>query len=380
MLQTRVGNEDWKDLKQWTISRHDLRRPQLSARLVPAELKLKAGDVLLYRAVASDFREPEANMGVGRTWSLTVAAPAKGENPFLAQAKRLYESLEQILALQRQNRNEFDLDAALLSVRQRQEEIRDLTLKLVDQQRNTPGGINAVIAPPDGACQWACWQATQLLEKQDAAVLDHVVRKQAILAVMDKIIARLEEIIGNVKKSVAAAEKAYAVLQKLSPEDRERALQRIRDLVQNSATSSPNRTKCSTTRKSWFARPMTSPTRICENWSRPRARRTSGTRSSRGRSRTFSKLTEQNLADRTIANDYKEMVEQIDGAGKKLQHPKGGKWPCLWSRWAASWRRRSKTTWRCGCLRGPTPRCGSWKNLWIIPRSLWPSFPISFPT
>ena len=164
VLQIRVGNDDWKDLQQWTVPGRDVRRRTVSARLSPTELKLKLGDVLLYRAVAGDYREPEANLGVGRTWSLTVAAPAKGENLFLAQAKRLYESLEQILALQRQNRNEFDLDAALLSVRERQEEIRQLTLKLVDQQRDSPGGINGVLAPLTELANGLMLQATQLLD------------------------------------------------------------------------------------------------------------------------------------------------------------------------------------------------------------------------
>ena len=209
------------------------------------------------------------------------------------------------------------------SVRQRQEEIRQLTLKLIDQQRDTPGGIRGVLGPLTELANGLMLQATQLLAKQDAAALDHLVRKKVILEVMDKIIARLEEINGSVRKSIATAEKAFAVLQKLSPEDRERALQRIRDLVQKLRNFVPEQDKVINDTQELVRKADDLTDKDLRTLEQTQGTEDKWDKVFKGAVSDISKLTDQNLADRSIANDYKEMVEQIDGAGKKLEHPKG---------------------------------------------------------
>ena len=321
VLQVRDGTSDWKDTQQWELKQTNLQKHAVTAKLALADWKLKPNDVLMYRAVAYDRRAPEPNVGIGRTWSISITAPAKGDNLLLAQVKRLQESLQRILELQRQNRTEFTADAAIDPIRNRQGEIHEATLAAIDEQRKSPRPPQSILQPLLELANGQMLSAVQLLSKYEPASPAAAERKKSIVQVMDQIIAKLEELIGTIQRNVAEAEKAHDVLQNLSPEEREKALARIRDMLEKLRKFIPEQDQVISDTKEMVRKADNLTDEDLRKLERTKGTEDKWDKVLSGSVSDIAKLADQGFADRTIANDYKEMVEQIEDASKNL-HPK----------------------------------------------------------
>jgi hypothetical protein len=317
-LETRHGTGDWKTFEAWSVAGSSVRRHAERARLALPAFGLKVDDVLLYRVVAWDNRRPEPNFGIGRTWSITVAEASQDRALLAAEARRLLEELRRILELQRENRTALDLDQALEPIRTRQQQVRDLTVELVAEQRKAVRPTESLIVELEALADGLMLQAIQLLGDYSGPYEQRVKQKRPILGAMDEIIARLQALIGKVDRALGAAEKAQDVLELLPPQERDQALERIHDLLEKLRGFVPeqDRVIAETEELVRKGEDLTS-----EDLAKIEALK--GTEDKWAEVFTDSvkdieKLTEQGFTDTTIANDYKEMVEQIEAASLNL--------------------------------------------------------------
>ncbi len=318
VLQTRTGTGGWSDTQHWEVSQAGINQRVVGTSLSLSQFGLKLNEVLLYRVVASDHRKPEPNLGVGRTWSVTVAEPTGDRTLLVAQAKQLLEALKQILALQRENRSDLAMDRPVEPIRARQRRIRELTVSAIDLERKSLRPNRSILDELVDLADGLMLQAVQRLDKYEGTYQHRAPLKPPILEAMDKIIDRLEGLIGRMDKSLAMADKAQQTIEQLSPEDREQALKQIRDLVEKLRTFIPEQDKV-IAETAELARKGDDLT----DGDLRRIEKLQGTEDKWAEVFTDSvedinKLTEQGFADRTIANDYKEMVEQIEEASKNL--------------------------------------------------------------
>jgi hypothetical protein len=135
---------------------------------------------------------------------------------------------------------------------------------------------------------------------------------------MDNIIARLEALIGRVGRSLARAEQAQQALAELTEQERERALERIRSLLEKLSEFVPEQDRVIAGTEELV--------RKAEDFTHEDLQKIEQLKGTEDKwaeifaesVRDISKLTEQGFADESIANDYKEMVEQIEAASLNL--------------------------------------------------------------
>lgn len=316
-LQVRAGNAGWKDLDTREITGRT-RHYAAGTHLPIASLGVKTGDTVLYRMVAADGRQPEPNIGVGRTWSITVAEPNDESSLLAAQAKHLLEALRRILALQRENRADIDMDRPVEPTRPRQEQIRVLTVAVVEEQRKSIRPIQSVMDELTALADGPMLQVGQLLGKFGGTYQERLPQKAPLLKQMDEIIARLEALIGRIEKSIASAEQARKAIEPLAPEEREQALKRIRDMVDKLRDFIPEQDKVIEGTEEIARKGDDLTDRDLQKLEQLKGTEDKWDKIFTDSVKDISKLTEQGFADRSVANDYKEMVEQIEEASKNL--------------------------------------------------------------
>ncbi|MFQ5805226.1 MAG: hypothetical protein ACE5I3_02110 [Phycisphaerae bacterium] len=317
-LQRRRGADGWQTLKAWPVAERGVRRRAERVGLSLPALGLQVGDVLRYRVVAWDNRRPKPNRGIGRTWSITVAEPSHDRALLAAETRRLLEALQRILALQRENRTALDLDRALEPIRARQQQIRRLTVEVIAEQRKAIRPTESLIARLEALADGLMLEAVQLLADYGGPYQQRIKKKEPILDVMDKIIARLQALIGKVDRALGTAEQAQAVLEQLPPPQREQALKRIHDLLEKLRDFVPEQDKVIAETEELVRKGEDLTEEDLEKLERLKGTEDKWAEVFTDSVRDIAKLTEQGFADTSIANDYKEMVEQIEAASLNL--------------------------------------------------------------
>jgi len=317
-LQTRRGSEDWQVFKAWRVRDGNIRRRVERVRLSLLALGLKVDDVLLYRVVAWDNREPEPNVGIGRTWSITIAEASDDRALLAAETRRLLEGLRRILELQQENRTALDLDRALEPIRARQEQIRELTTELINEQRKVIRPTESLIAELESLADGPMLAAQQMLADYGGPYKQRVRQKKPILDVMDEIIARLQALIGKVDRALGVAERAQDALELLPPEERDQALERIHDLLEKLRDFVPEQDRVIAETEELVRKGEDLTSEDVERIERLRGTEDEWAEIFSDSVKDIEKLTEQGFADTSIANDYKEMVEQIEAASLNL--------------------------------------------------------------
>lgn len=318
-LEVRAGQGDWKAVQQWNLNHPVTRRKSLGTELQLASMGMKVGDLVLYRAVARDIREPQANVSISRVWSITISESTGDRSLLAAQARKLLEAIQKILAMQRENRAAVDMDLPIEPIRQRQPQIRDLTLAAIDMERRAARPMQSMVDELASLADGLMLQANELTASYGGKYEQRIKLKPPVLSVMDQIIARLEALTQKLEKSLASADQAQKALEQLSPQDREQALQKIRATLEKLKKFLPEQDKVIEDTKELA--------RKGENLTDPDLQKLEQTRGTEDAwSKVFAagvddinKLTEQGFADRTMVSDYKEMVEQIEAAVLNLK-------------------------------------------------------------
>jgi len=318
-LQTRHGNQAWQALRQWRVGGDNARRWAERFPLMLAAFGLKVDEVLLYRVVAWDNCRPEPNIGIGRTWSITVVEAATHDQALLAaQTRRLLEALKRILALQQENRTALDLDREVEPMRTRQQQVRDLTIEVIDEQHKAIRPTESIIAELAELADGPMLQAVQGLAEYGGPYKQRIEHKKPILGIMDEIIARLEALIAKVDRALGSADKAQAALEQLPPDEREQALKRIHDLLEKLREFVPEQDKAIADTEELARRGADFTDDELEKIEKLKGTEDEWAEVFADSVKDIAKLTEQGFADSTIANDYKEMVEQIEAASLNL--------------------------------------------------------------
>ncbi len=318
VLQAHSGSADCKDIQAWALTDRTTRHRVVQAELSLKPFDLKVNDMLLYRAVAYDNRPGEPNVGVGRTWSITVVEASGDESLLASQARELLQALQAILAQQRQNRTELDMDRPTQPICGRQQHIRDLTIAVIDRQHKAIRPMQAALDVLTGLADGAMLQAVQSLAKYEGTYQQRYPLKGPILKTMDAIIAKIEELIGQIEKSLTAAEKARQALDKRSPAEKEQALKNIRDLLQKLRDFVPEQDKVIEGTEELIRKGADLTDKDKQKIEQVKGTEDKWDKVFTDSVRDITKLTEQGFADRTIADDYKQMVEQIEKASKDL--------------------------------------------------------------
>jgi len=318
-LQVRHGSSEWRNLAEWNIDdANAVTHRQVEHTLELASLDVEPGDLVFYRAQATDNRQPKPNVAAGHTWSVTIAAASAGESVVIAESRRLLEDLRQILKLQKTNRSAVDMDKPADPIRARQTKIRDRTVEVVDAQRKRVRPPRATIDTLVQLADGPMLRLIQLLNDYGGAYADRAPAKQRILTTMDHVIEALAKLIGEVERNIAKAEQADRVLEQLDPEQRDEALKRVRDMLRKLRDFS--------TEQDQVIKDTEALARKGEDFTEPELQKIEKLKGAEDEwaevftdsVKDIQKLTEQGFADQTIANDYKEMVEQIEAASRKL--------------------------------------------------------------
>ena len=320
-VQVRRTDGDWTEWQRWPVKESRRKAATFETTLPLMKMKLKEGDVLLYRAVGYDNRPPEVGgtqNGPGHTWSVTVGAAAGDQSLVLSQRKQLLEQLKLLLKMQRDNRGALDMDQPVPAMRKSQDDIRQKTTAVIDEQNRTVSPPVTVIGELVMLADGPMLKLMQMLDGYDGVYTERAKRKPNVLAMMDVVIERLARLAGEVEQEVARAEGAQAALAKLSPERKEEAMARLRATLEKLRRFNAEQDKVIDQTKE-LARKGTNLTDTDEQ----KIEQLKGTEDKwsdvfTGGVQDIHKLTEQGLADRSIANDYKEMVEQIEAASAKL--------------------------------------------------------------
>lgn len=318
IVQTRHGEADWADTLRFESPPPGLRHRAIDASLALRDFGLLAGDVLLYRAVAYDGCQPQANAGIGRTWSVAIGAAETDADLLAANVRRLLDALQQLLAWQRENRAAFDLDRAAEPIRRRQRDIRDLTTRTVERERKGPRPDESALAELVALADGPMLQTIRSLDSFGGGYAERQAQKPPILKVMDEIIARLEALVGQVAAALARAEQAQQALARLPEREHDQALAAIRDLLEKFHGFLPEQDEVIAQTEELVRR-----AEDLTDADRQKIERLKGTEDKWAEVfadsvKDIDQLTEQGFADRSIANDYKEMVEQIEAASLNL--------------------------------------------------------------
>lgn len=317
-LQVQYGGSDWSNHRQWDVPQIAVRRRVFAATLPLAEMGLKIGDVLLYRATATDRRPDKPNLGVGRTWSITITEASDDPALLADQTQRLLEALNRILELQKENRQAVDLDRDVEPIRGKQERIRQLMLEAIDAHRKvlrpSPTVVRELVDIADGPMV----QAQTLLKFLSGNYEERIVRKPPVLGAMDRIIARLEALIGRVNRARQTAETAQQTLEQLPPQEKDKALADIRNILDKLRKFIPEQDKVIADTEELVRKGENLTDADLQKIERLKGTQDKWAELFTDSVKDIAKLTEQGFADRTIANDYKEMVEQIEAASLNL--------------------------------------------------------------
>ena len=230
----------------------------------------------------------------------------------------MLQALQRILALQRQNRTELDMDRPTPPIRDRQQQVRDLTLAVIDQQHKALRPMQTALDVLTGLADGPMLQAAQSLAGYEGTYQQRYPLKPPILKIMDEIIVKLEELIGQIEKSLAAADKAQQALEKLSPAEKDQALKNVRDLLQKLRQFLPEQDKVIEGTEEIVRKGEDLTDKDRKNLDLLKGTEDKWDQVFTDSIKDIAKLTEQGYADRTIADDYKQMVEQIEEASKNL--------------------------------------------------------------
>ena len=314
----RPSQGDWLDVQSEPCAGAGARHASLKGRLDPNKLGVVTGQTLLYRVIAQDCRQPQPNVGLGRTWSITVAESEQISAALAAQTRRLLDALQQILALQRENRAGLDLDRPTDPLRTRQDEIRARTQGVRADYAKGVRPQSSILDELTGLIDGPMQTAAAGLHDYGGEYATRVRRKADLLKTMDEIITRIEALVGKLQTALGAAEQAQQALSRLPPAEREQALENIRSLLSKLHAFVPDQDKviADSEELARKAPDLTTEQRAALN-------RTRGTEDKwadvfTDSVKDITKLTEQGFADKSVANDYKEMVEQIEEASKNL--------------------------------------------------------------
>ena len=316
VLQARTAKGKWQDCRRWAFPQHDLRETAVQAVLSLPAFGVRANDTLLYQVIACDKRQPEPNRTVGRTWSITAAEASKAGLLLGAQQMRLLDQLNRILAMQKENRNALETDAPVQSVRVRQTQVRDLTLDVVDDQRKalrpTVTVVNGLTRLAGGAMLTAVQWLVRYEGPADAGL------KGMVLKQMDYIIAELERIIRETNETLDAAQNVQEAMEKMTPQQRAALVEKIRDEIKRLKEFIAEEDKAiqgveELARK---ADDLTQDDKkeiekikgVQDEWAKI----------FKGKVKDIEELAKQDFTDSSIANDYKELVEHIEEASRKL--------------------------------------------------------------
>jgi hypothetical protein len=317
-LQARGDSGVWTPVRHWDFAALDVRQRTLSAALDLAPFKLKTGDVLLYRAVAADHHQPEPNVSVGRTWSISAAAAAGNAGLLGAEARRLLDDLEAILALQKEARADLSEDRPIDPLRAKQSKVRLMTLAVADSQRQnarpSPTMIDSLAALADGPEV----RANDLLARYSGTLETREPLKAPALATMDQIIAKLEELVGKVSRSLALAERGQEAAGRLSPPDRAQALQTIHEVLDKLRQFDQQQQKVVTDSEELVRKAQNFTGQDLQKLDQLKGIEDKWADVFKGSVKDIQKLTEQGFADAALLSEYKQMVEQIEDAAKDL--------------------------------------------------------------
>lgn len=315
-LQTRAGGGAWTDQQTWAVD--DGRTYTVHTSLTLASLHPQPGDTILYRAAATDRRTPEAQIGYSRTWSITLVEPEDDAALLAAQARRLLEALRRILDLQRENRTAVDYDRPVPPISQRQLTIRTLTADAAADYSQSLRPRPHIVAELTSLVDGPLRTATTQLADYDGPYERRAQRKPDLLATMDEIIARLAALIGELEDALADADRAQAALADLDPQEREQALADIRELLTRLRDFIPEQDQVIADTSELARRGEDFTPAELETLERLRGTEDKWAEIFTASVQDITKLTEQGFADATIANDYKEMIEQIEAASLNL--------------------------------------------------------------
>ncbi len=335
-LEIRKPGGAWTPVASWAINTRGIRSHSLETVLdLPAlnrqhNLELQPGQTLLYRAIATDYRHPDGNVGVGHTWSLVLSAPSGEASLLRQQAQELLDALKELLALQKASRQALDMDQLEVGVQAGlstdtdrtllglQQHIRRLTTALTDRQRKVlrppVKTIDELVALADGPML----KLVQRLGDFRGEYQQRLPLKAPLLALEDEIIRRLEALIGLAQRSLAVADAAAEAIAQLPAEQREQALADIRDMLIRLREFAAQQDK--------VIEDTQELARKADNFTDEELQKIEALKGTEDQwAKVFAagveeikKLTEQGFADRSIANDYKEMVEQIEAAAVML--------------------------------------------------------------
>ncbi|MHB1155355.1 MAG: ATP synthase subunit B family protein [Phycisphaerales bacterium] len=320
-VEVRRTEGDWTESRRWPVKETRRKSATFEMTLPLAKMKLKEGEVLLYRAVAWDNRPSEmggAQSGPGHTWSITVGAAAGDQSLVLAQRKQLLEQLKLILKMQRDNRGALDMDQPVPAMRKSQDDIRQKTTAVIDEQNRTVSPPVTVIGELVMLADGPMLKLMRMLDGYDGAYAERAKRKPNVLAMMDVVIERLAKLVGEVEREVARAEGIQAALAKLSPERKEEAMARLRATLEKLRQFNAEQDKVIEETKELVRKGTNLTDKDEQEIERLKGTEDKWSDVFSGGVGDINKLTEQGLADRSIANDYKEMVEQIEAASAKL--------------------------------------------------------------
>lgn len=317
-VEIRRPGSDWQAIRRWPITPRGIRHGSYSLSLSPEQLGLAVDQVIHYRAVAADYAQPKPNRSVGRTWSLTIAQRADQNQLLTAQARQLLEALKRILALQTEARAAIEMDQPVPPAQRAQQQVRQLTIATLDQQRQALRPPQMAMAELERLADGPMLRAIQLINQYDGAYAHRQPRKAPLIEVMDHIIDSLRTLIGKVDSSLAVADQAARALEQLAPRQREQAMKTLRDTLEKLRRFVPEQDKVIADTEELA--------RKGEDFTGGELQKIEQLKGTEDKwaavftdsVRDIMKLTEQLDLSGRIANDYKEMVEQIEQASKNL--------------------------------------------------------------
>jgi hypothetical protein len=317
-LETNRGDLGWQQHGQWDEAQIDTRHRVRRATLNLAALGAQVGDTLLYRAHAADRREPTPGVGTGRTWSITVTESMPDESLLADQTRRLLEALRHILEIQQDNRKSVDMDREPEPITQQQQRIRELTLGAIATYEKSVHPSRNILRELVDLADTDMMSVLRLLEHYHGDYAQRVQRKKPVMTAMDRVIERLEALIGKVDRAADEAQRATQVLDQMPGEEKEKALESMRAMLQRLRSFAAEQDR--------VIEDTEELARKGEDFTKTELERIEKLKGTEDRwadvftdsVADIKKLTEQGFVDATIANDYKEMIEQIEAASLNL--------------------------------------------------------------
>ena len=315
-LQVRPAKGKWRDEKEWTFDAPDVRQRGLQATLGLKRFGVKVDQVLLYRVMAFDRRQPQPNKTVGRTWSITVAE-ADGEESLLAKERqRLLETLERLLHLQRENRAAMDRKTKVQAIHDKQVKIRDLTLAAIEEQQQAVRPSPLVISELTHLAGAPMLYTSQILQRFQITGDPRL--GKLIVAKMDYIIKRLEELIRKTRGALEAGAKEEEALAKLTRQERAALMKKIRDEVKRLKDFIADQDKVIEKVEELARKADDFTPEDLQKLERLKGTEDKWAAILRGKVKDIELLAKQDFSNDHMADDYKEIVEHIEEASKNI--------------------------------------------------------------